>query len=221
MNTSFALTWLLALVLFAPDAQAQTDRDADIDTVVRWLSGEFDTFAQVAADETAQSAYKHDRVVLRVVPVAIKSFFDGGGGRTIYLEQAQASAPQRPYRQGVYVIRRIDGKLTTQTWRLSDPAAYIGASADPTRLASLKPEQLTHLEGCDVVWTRVDERSFRGVMGEARSCKSARNGGSWMTAHNELTPTVTITLDRGFDDTGTQKWGPPAGVVGHMFARRP
>jgi hypothetical protein len=204
----------------ATQAAAQAGRDADVEQLADWLAGEFDTFAQVAADETAQAAYRHDRVVLRVVPVTVPGFFDAPGQRTIYLEQAAAATPQRPYRQGVYTIRRVDGRIVTQTWRLREPAAFAGATSDHVRLAGLKPEMLTHLEGCDVAWTRVDERLFHGEMGQTRSCRIARNGGTWMTALNELTPSVTITLDRGFDEGGAQRWGPPAGVPGHMFTRR-
>ena len=66
------LSWLgvcSVVVACAVCAGAQNGKkDAELELLAGWMAGEFDTFAQVAADETARTAYKHVRVVLRIVP---------------------------------------------------------------------------------------------------------------------------------------------------------
>lgn len=204
-----------------PALLSPAKKDEELELLARWMAGDFDTFAQVAADETAQTAYRHDKVILRLRLVRIAGFFDDGGSKTFYLEQAQAETPAQPYRQGVYLLTRSGGKIVNRTYRISDAARFIGAYADQTRLKPLTADQLTPVEGCDVIFTKVNDALYLGAMGEGKTCRSARRGATHMISHAEMTPTATITLDQGFDDAGNHKWGPPPGVIGHIFIKRP
>jgi hypothetical protein len=194
-------------------------KDAELELLAGWMAGEFDTFAQVAADETAKTAYQHVRVVLRVVPVKIKGFHDDGASRTFYIEQAMADALETPYRQGVYLLARVGGNITNATYRIRDAAKFVGAFAQPARLKQLTADQLSLVEGCSVTFEKVSDAHYRGAMRE-RTCKSSIRGATWMMSRGELTPSATITLDQGFDDAGNHKWGPPPGVIGHIFIKR-
>jgi len=198
----------------------KTGKDAELELLAQWMTGDFDTFAQVAADETAKTAYRHDKVILHLAPVQIKGFFDDGASKTFYLEQAQADTPAQPYRQGIYLLTRVDGKIVNRTYRIRDAAKLVGAHADPKLLKQITADQLTPVEGCEVTFAKAGDALYRGVMGEGKTCKTTRRGATYMVSHGELTPSATITLDQGFDDAGIHKWGPPPGVVGHIFVKR-
>lgn len=220
MLSRFALL-ALSLALFAlPTSASGADKDAELELLAQWMTGEFDTFAQVAADETAKTTYKHDRVVLKIVPVKIKGFHDQDGSKTFYFEQAQAATEDKPYRQGIYLLTRVNGQIINRSHRLKDAAKFTGAYANPKLLRAITPEMITAVEGCDITFTKASDTLYRGVMGEARTCKISSRGATHLVSHGELTPTATITLDQGRDDTGAHKWGPPAGVPGHIFIKR-
>ncbi len=194
--------------------------DSELDTLASWMTGSFDTFAQVEKDEReqGQTSYRHIRAVMHIVPVAIPGLAVDGA-RTFYVEQAAASALDKPYRQRVYLLTRKDGRLVNRIYKFKDAAPFSGAFSDPARLASLKPELLTLEEGCDVFWTASSPDLYKGSTGE-NSCRSSWRGGSHAVSRIEMTPASITSLDQGFDDEGNQKWGPPAGEEGHIFVKR-
>ncbi len=219
-KTAIVMLAILVLAFVPANSKQAAGRDAELELLAQWMTGDFDTFAQVAADETAKTAYRHDRVTLHLRPIQIKGFFDDSVSKTLYLEQAQADTPTQPYRQGVYLLTRVNGKIINRTYRVKDAAKFVGAYADAERLKQITADQLTAVEGCEVTFTKVNDTLYRGVMGEGKTCKSTRRGATYMLSRGELTPSATITLDQGFDDAGNHKWGPPPGVIGHIFVKR-
>lgn len=75
-------------------------------------------------------------------------------GEIAALEQAQADAPAQPYRQGIYLLTRVDGKIVNRTYRIRDAAKLVGAHADPKLLKQITADQLTPVEGCEVTFTK-------------------------------------------------------------------
>jgi hypothetical protein len=198
---------------------AQNRRDEELERLAEWMTGSFDTFDQVAQDEGANAAYKHVRVTLNIVPVTIAGMSERG--RTLYIEQAMADAPDKPYRQGVYFLTRDErGAIVNRNFRLSNPEEFIGGWKDPAKLKALTQERLLPIAGCDITLTRMDERRYSAIVGLHGSCKSTIRGATHMVSQGEITPDYQITLDQGFDNAGNHKWGPPPGVIGHIFKKR-
>jgi hypothetical protein len=195
-----------------------TPSDPELDRLAEWMSGEFDTFAQVEEDEARGAEYTHLRVVMRIVPVTVKGLSETA--RAFYVEQAAAEAQDRPYRQRVYLLQRRDGRPVNRIYRLRDPERFVGAHADPDRLSTLASGDLELSEGCDLVWTRAHDGLYRGVAGAERSCPTSLRGATWALSRVEMTPTTLTSLDQGFDDEGQHRWGPPPGVIGHVFVKR-
>ena len=154
---------LFSVFLAVAAASSARDDDADLARVAAWMAGEFDTFAQVARDAAAGAAYKHVGAVLRVVPVAGAGL--PGPGQAFYLEQALAESEDKPYRQRVVLLTRLDGRLVNRLYRLKQPEAFVGAWREPARLAGLAREELQLDEGCDLFWTRASDTRFTGVAG--------------------------------------------------------
>jgi hypothetical protein len=195
-------------------------RDEELEQLSEWMSGSFDTFDQVAQDEAANSTYKHTRATLRIFPVTIAGMSERG--RTLYIEQAVAETPEKPYRQGVYFLSRDErGAIIMRNFKLSNPNEFIGGWKDPAKLKALTSDRLLPINGCDITLTRQNEHRYLAVVGLHGTCKSSLRGATHMISHGEITPDYQITLDQGFDDAGNSRWGPPPGVIGHIFKKRP
>jgi hypothetical protein len=215
----------LAIVAAWPAGLFAQQPDAEATRLARWMTGDFDTFAQVDRDEEEQTnydektntPYRHVRALARLRLVRIAGL---EAGVTLYLEQALAATRHRPYRQRVYYFTRLNGRLVTRTYRIANPPDFVGAYKKPELLDALKLERLTLEEGCDVVWEKANAKLYTGRAGADKQCQSTVNGSAYVTSQVALTPETMTTLDQGFDNAGQQKWGPPPGVAGHIFVKR-
>jgi CpeT protein len=193
-------------------------QDKEIKTFAEWMTGSFDTFAQVDADEEANAAYRHIRALLHVQPVEIAGLNDA---LALYVENAAAETRSKPYRQRVYILKRgADGKIIVEIHRLKNQEQLVNAYKNPALLKNITLENLTREPGCDMTFERVNRQLFKGSAGTNKTCKSALRGATHTVSNTELTPTQLTNLDQGFDDAGNHKWGPPPGVIGHIFVRR-
>lgn len=194
--------------------------DGEMVRVATWMTGTFDTFEQVAADEAAKAEYVHMRVVMHIVPVRIAGL-STPDTVTLYVEQAAADTPDTPYRQRVYHVVRRESALVNRTYRLAEPAALVGAHAHPELLAKLTADGLSLEEGCDLVWTRIDDHLYSGIAGLNGTCRTSWRGATRATSQVLLAPGSITSLDQGFDNAGVQRWGPRPGTIGHVFRKRP
>lgn len=211
---------IISLSLLGGESAAQSVKsDKELMRVAGWMTGSFDTFAQVERDEANDATYKHIRALVHVAPVSIANITDG---LAFYIENQSSGDRPRPYRQRVYVVKRDQktGKISVEMYRIKDDKNFINAYHNPGLLSKLTAELLTREEGCDLVFTKVNDNFYKGAAGENKTCKSNLRGATYMMSHTDLSPTEWINLDQGFDDAGNSKWGPPPGVVGHIFIKR-
>ncbi len=185
--------------------------DSDLVRIAARLPGTYDTFAQAAADSAAGAAYRHVRAVLRIAPVVVH----GADGPAFYLEQALAGEP--PYRQRVIVFAVRDGVVENALYRLREPATFVGFDGQRT----LRRDELDREMGCDARWFARPDGSYAGNAGTTTHCASTLRGATHVVSAFVLTDSTFTTLDQGLDDAGAVRWGPPVGVEGHRFVRRP
>jgi hypothetical protein len=205
------LLWVLCLA-------SELCAAGEFDDFVRWLPGHYDTFAHADADAARQTAYRHVKAELRIVRLP-DTAPAARGGIAFYLEQALAGQTSQPYRQRLLVFESNGaGGATLWDYKISDPADLVGAP--PEKLKSLDLARLSREGGCEVVWVRADASLYKGSAGAGRSCKSTLRGATHVISYSELTATTLTSLDQGFDDGGAHKWGPPPGVIGHIFRKR-
>jgi hypothetical protein len=186
--------------------------------LAEWLPGVYDTFAQAAADEARGTGYRHVRAVLHIVPVHVEGF--ASGEKLFYLEQALAEEEKKPYRQRILHVFEDATGLYNDIYRLKDPAAFVGAADRPQVFAGLQRSELQQEGGCRISWRAGNGDQLLGVAGDRALCASAVRGSTHVVSHSELTPETLTSLDQGLDDSNEQKWGPPAGVIGHVFVKR-
>jgi hypothetical protein len=135
-----------------------------------------------------------------------------GGEHWLYVEQAMASALDKPYRQRVYRVEAAsDGGAISHVYTLpGDPLRFAGAHIDPGRLNELSPEDLQEREGCAIHLRRQATGAYAGST-HARDCPSDLRGASYATSEVELSGSMLSSWDRGYDEQGTQVWGAVTG----------
>ena len=184
----------------------------------RWLPGSYDTFRQAGDDEARGTPYRHVRAVLTIVALDGESL--GFAGKPVfYLEQALDGQLAQPYRQRVLVLDAgTSGAATLWDYRIANPADLV--SATPEKLRALTHERLSREAGCELTWVRVDRELYKGSAGAGGSCHTEVRGATHVFSYSELTPGTLTSLDQGFDDSASHRWGPPPGVIGHIFRKR-
>ncbi len=139
-------------------------------------------------------------------------------GIYLYVEQATATAQQRPYRQRVYHLRarKEDGKIESVVYELATPLRFTGQWKQEKPLAGLTPDSLLARQGCSVVMRKSGKKEFRGAT-VGQDCLSSLRGAKYAQTDVTITPKQLISWDRGFDEKGVQVWGAKFG--GYIFKK--
>lgn len=182
----------------------------DLDTLARWMQGSFDSKAQAAASPDYYPITLHMRAI----------WPDAKDGPWLYVEQAVASKPDKPYRQRVYqLVAEADGGFASRVYTLAEPTAAIGAWQDDARAAALRRDAIELKQGCAVylAWD-YEAKHFAGQT-HADDCKSDFRGAAYATSQVTVQGNKVISWDRGFDAKGQYVWG--AEKAGYVFDKQP
>lgn len=192
-----ALVALAAASCAAPPAEPAAVEVADL------LTG---TFSSSDQHETAEDAYFDLRVV--IVPIWPERL----DGPWLYFEQAIGSRSEAPYRQRVLRVRfESASSVALDDFSLpGDPTRWAGAWASGAPLGDLLPEELVSRPGCAVRLRRQPDGTWRGTT-DGRDCASDVRGAAYATTEMSLRDGLLHVWNRGFDEHGTQVWGPEKG----------
>ena len=203
------LVALVMVVFCASVGGAESAASSDLATLVEWMTGSFSSLEQSLADESYYD------IRLEMVPI----WMVRSDAHWLYVEQAAADAPDRPYRQRVYRVSELpDGGFESAVYELPDPEAFVGSWRDPAAFGSLEPGQLELREGCSVVLYRGGDGVFSGST-RGRDCASGLRGAAFASSEVRVYQDRLESWDRGFRDDGTQAWGAEKGP--YIFRRTP
>jgi hypothetical protein len=134
------------------------------------------------------------------------------GEHWLYVEQAMASALDKPYRQRVYRIEAAsDGGAISHVYTLpGDPLRFAGAHLDPGLLSQFSAADLQERKGCAIHLRRQTRGGYIGST-HASDCPSDLRGASYATSEVELSEHLLSSWDRGYDEQDTQVWGAVSG----------
>ncbi len=193
----------LIAALACGHADAQTK---NMEQLGQWLEGNFSSKAQAAADSDYFDIRLHIKRVWK----------QRADGFWFYVEQATASAQDKPYRQRFYHISELaDGRFVSEVYTVNEPLRFVGAYKNPQLLRSLTPDSLQLRTGCSVMLAKYGD-TYAGAT-EGKGCASDLRGAAYATSEVELTATMLMSWDRGFDADGKQVWGATKGA--YQFRR--
>lgn len=188
-------------------SQSKKLTQSDLENLFHTMAGEYSSEAQAKAD----TDFYH--ITLRMTPV-LKNNKDG---YWLYVEQAIASAPEKPYRQRVYhLYLQDDTTIVSKVYELKSPAQYIGGWKDESKLATIHPDSLVDRIGCGIYLHKKDEGIFSGST-PGKECLSTLRGATYATSEVTIYPGKLISWDRGWDKDDKQVWG--AVKSGYIFIK--
>ena len=187
------------LVIASCKKEASKDTDFELAELFSLMQGSFNSQAQAVTD----SSYYN--ISLHMYPIWIDQ------GRFLYVEQALNSRQNKPYRQRIYELTRINDSLfSSAIYTLPVDSIWIGKWNNPAAFDSISKSDLLLRTGCEVLLTKVGEHHFKGSTNE-KTCESSLRGASYATSEVEILKDKILSWDRGFDSIGQQVWGAEKG----------
>jgi CpeT protein len=183
-------------------------QDPKLTELASLMTGYFSSAEQAKADKDYLD------IELRVVPV----WQGRSDGPWLYVEQADARTPDKPYRQRVYrLVNTGDGRYESRVYTIKgNPLLFAGAWKMPTPLADIAPENLFERVGCGVFLTQVAPKRWKGATND-KDCPSDLRGAAYATAEVDVYATGMISWDRGMSADDKQVWGATKG--GYLFKK--
>ncbi len=206
--TCLAALCLAAAACNTPKNVATAPPDHEVEELTRLMTGDFNSTAQSLRD----SAYFDIRLHIRPIWPKDKN------NRWLYVEQAAATAQDKPYRQRVYKVERdTSGKLRSVVYMLPEPQSkWIGGHNNPAIFDQIKPSKLSLREGCAVYLSKRSDGSYGGGTHDS-GCESTLRGASYATSMVVVKSTMLRSWDQGFNDKKEQVWGATKG--GYEFVK--
>ena len=189
-----------ALLLGASPAVASELTPLDV-LAGGFMTGSFSSAAQAAADP------EYRDIRLHMAPI----WLDRTDGRWLYVEQAAATSPDKPYRQRVYRVTAIGAwEFRSEVFTMASPLRFAGAWAKPELLGTLTPDSLALRDGCGVILKQDEAGGFTGST-VGHDCASDLRGAAYATSAVAITLERLTSWDQGFAADGTQVWGATKG----------
>jgi hypothetical protein len=207
-NINFTLvTLILILVVSGGSAQDNAEYANDLEKLASWMTGSFSSVEQAKQDTS------YYEIVLKTVPI----WTNLNAGYWLYVEQAVAAAPDRPYRQRVYHILQLNpGLFESEVYTIEEPEKFIGAYETPETLTELTPDNVSLKQGCSIILRKIDDATFEGNT-VGKHCQSTLHGARYAESEVIVTKEALISWDKGFDDQGNPVWGPEK--AGYIFQK--
>ena len=139
-------------------------------------------------------------------------------GYWLYVEQAVATALNKPYRQRIYhLYRQDDLTLVSKVYEINTPLRFAGAHANPELLIGLTKDSLIDRQGCAIYLRKDKNGNFSGST-PGKECLSSLRGAAYATSEVMIYEDKLISWDRGWDNNDKQVWGAVKG--GYQFIKK-
>lgn len=195
----------LFLVVFSSLSQVSA-QSKTFNRLCNWLEGSFSSALQAQQDSDFFDIRLH---ITRI-------WKDNKNGAWFYVEQAVATAQEKPYRQRVYHVTQLnDSTYESAVYTFPAPLRYAGAWKNG-QLGSITSDSLSTRKGCSVFIKPRGKSLFEGGTNE-RDCESDLRGAKYATTKVKLSKERLESWDQGFDNDGKQVWGATKG--GYVFIR--
>ncbi|AXG72193.1 phycocyanobilin lyase CpcT [Kordia sp. SMS9] len=196
---------LFLVTIYSCDSYKSTSTSNELKALQTQMTGSFDSSEQAASDES------YYNISLHMYPI-----WTSKDGYWLYVEQALNSQQDKPYRQRVYELEKLEnGTFSSKVYTLENPKDFIGKWKTPAYFDQFDASMLKEREGCAVILEK-QGKNYTGSTNE-KDCKSTMRGASYATSEVTIKPNVIESWDRGFDANDAHVWG--AEKAGYIFKR--
>lgn len=181
--------------------------DPELEKLASLMEGKFSSELQSKTD----SGYFNISLVMTPI------WTNRTDGKWLYVEQADASTLDKPYRQRVYHLQHPSKNVfTSDIYTIKNAISFAGLQNDQLKKEKLSFDQIELKEGCTVTLTKIKDTYEGGT--NADKCPSDLRGAKYTTTKIILTEGKLHSWDQGFDATGKQVWGATKG--GYIFIKQ-
>ena len=199
---------VVLLIGISSYTQPQLLTSKDLPKLASMMTGRFSSEKQSMDDKD----YLH--ISLSMTPILAGNT----DGHWLYVEQAMASTPDKPYRQRVYhLYQQDDTTIVSKVYELKNPQQYVGGHLDPALLAPITQDSLVDRQGCSIYLHKTGKKTFEGST-PGKECLSSLKGATYATSEVIITPKKMISWDRGWNREDKQVWGAEKG--GYIFLKK-
>jgi len=177
--------------------------DTELKELFNLMQGSFNSEKQSFADTT------YYNISLHMYPIWESE------GHYLYVEQALNSMQNKPYRQRIYEVTRVNDSLfSSAVYEIENDSLWIGKWKEPNAFDSIPKQSVVLKKGCEVYLKRIGANHYTGSTKE-NSCPSSLFGASFAASTVTITKGKIESWDQGFDADGNQVWGAEKG--GYIF----
>ncbi len=181
--------------------------DSELDKFATLMEGTF----------TSELQSKTDTSYFNISLVMTPIWSNRTDGKWLYVEQAVATKPEKPYRQRVYHLQHPSKDIfTSDIYTIKDALSFAGLQHDNQKRDKLTFDQIELKDGCTV--TLVKRKNIYEGGTNADKCPSDLRGATYATTKIVLKNGELISWDQGFDASGKQVWGATKG--GYIFVKK-
>jgi hypothetical protein len=180
-------------------------KDKNLELLYQYLQGSFSSEEQAKKD----TAFFH--ITLKIAPI----WKHRQGEYWLYVEQATARKPEKPYRQRVYQLKKVGKQFVSYIYTMDKPLRFAGEHKKAEPLQNLTPDSLQLKNGCEVYLDKKG-KTFSGAT-KKQTCPSELAGAAYATSIVTLDANGMVSWDQGWDKEGKQVWGAEKG--GYIFKR--
>ncbi|MFZ4056823.1 MAG: chromophore lyase CpcT/CpeT [Ferruginibacter sp.] len=197
---------LLVMCSFSVHAQKKLKKD-DLENLKNRMCGSFNSELQSKQDSAFFNIHLH---MTRIWP-------EQPDGYWLYVEQATASALNKPYRQRIYHVYQQDKKtLVSKVYEMNAPLRFAGGWQHPEIFGELLTDSLIDRLGCAIYLHKNKTGDFYGAT-PGKECLSTLRGANYATSEVVIKAEELISWDRGWNNADKQVWGAVKG--GYHFVK--
>ncbi len=199
----FTLYTLVLSLFFVGCNKDEKKVDTELNELFSLMQGSFNSEDQAKKDST------YYNISLHMYPIWKEK------GNFLYVEQALNSMQNKPYRQRIYEVTRLnDSVFSSAIYAIPNDSLWIGKWKTTNDFNSISLKEINKREGCAVLLKRIGKDHFKGET-DNNSCKSTLRGASYATSEVEIKKGTVLSWDRGFDADNKHVWG--AEKAGYIF----
>jgi hypothetical protein len=197
--------FVLFLLLSFTQIKAQDKiKESDLRNLYNMMIGSFSSENQSKVDSN------YFDIRLKMVPMWSESEY-----YWLYVEQAMATNENKPYRQRVYRLSKVnDTTIESRVYTIKNGENYFGDWKLENPLANLTIDSLEERKGCSIFLNKINKSEFSGSTNKT-DCESSLKGATYATSFVNIYTDMIISWDRGFDKGDNQVWGAING--GYIF----